>query len=221
LKEFLDEQHIALGPIDFTTPPLDTPIEHNTAAKITRVSIELIMESSTAVPVITWQNRTRQNLRRVLIQRGYAAVVKKKIQITKHDGVEISRAVLFEHKTRQPFYNLVFFNRDGQPSKKYNLMKCKMLRMRSTGYYVGEKTVPSDVTFLGHKLRRGLVAVDPTVIPLGTRLYVDGYGYAYAADTGSRIKGLRIDLAVKDKYEEARFNRYDVPVYLLEQSRSW
>jgi 3D (Asp-Asp-Asp) domain-containing protein len=110
---------------------------------------------------------------------------------------------------------------EGQPDKTYNLLKCRMLKMRSTGYYVGEKTVPSNVTFTGHKLQRGLVAVDPKVIPLHTRLYVIGYGYAYAADTGSKIKGLRIDLAVKDKYEEAHFNRHEVPVYLLGKARRW
>jgi 3D (Asp-Asp-Asp) domain-containing protein/peptidoglycan hydrolase CwlO-like protein len=40
----------------------------------------------------------------------------------------------------------------------------------------------------------GVVAVDPTVIPLGTRMYVPGYGPGIAADTGTAIKGLRIDL---------------------------
>jgi 3D (Asp-Asp-Asp) domain-containing protein len=221
IKTFLAEQHIVLGPMDFTTPPLGTPIGHKTAVKITRVTLETQIAVATGSPVVTWQTRTRQNLRRVLVQKGYADVIKNRNQITKHDGVEISRATLSQTKTREPFYNLTIFNREGQPAKKYNLRACKVLTMRSTGYYVGEKTVPSDVTYLGHKLQRGLVAVDPKVIPLGTRLYVEGYGYAYAADTGSAIKGLRIDLAVKDKYEEARFNRYDVPVYLLEKSRRW
>lgn len=221
LKGFLAEQRIALGPSDFTTPPLDTPIGHNTAVKLTRVTTEIQVRISSGTPVVMWQTRNRENLRRALAQKGYAAILKSKIQITKHDGIEISRATLSETKSRVPFFNLTLFNRDGQPAKKYNLLKCKVLKMRSTGYYVGEKTVPSDVTFMGHKLQHGLVAVDPKVIPLGTRLYVEGYGYAYAADTGSRIKGLRIDLAVKDKYEEARYNRHDVPVYILEKAKRW
>jgi 3D (Asp-Asp-Asp) domain-containing protein len=218
---FLQEQKMALGPHDFTTPDLGTPIGHKTAVKITRVTIETDIQVSTSPPVTTWQNRTRENLRRVLIQRGYSAFVTKKYEIVHHDGIEISRRLTSEKKGRQPFYTLTIFNKSGQPARTYNLLRCKMIKMRSTGYYVGEKTVPSDTTFLGHKLQRGLVAVDPAVIRLRTRLYVEGYGYAYAADTGSAIKGLRIDLAVKDKYEEAKYNRYNVPVYILEKSKRW
>ena len=40
----------------------------------------------------------------------------------------------------------------------------------------------------------GVIAVDPTVIPLGTRVFVPGYGPAVAADVGSAIKGNIIDL---------------------------
>ncbi len=221
IRGFLLEQHIPMAPSDFIIPSQDTKIEHNTAAKITRVTVETHIEISTATPVVRWQTRTRENLRRTLAQKGYSAVTKRKVQVTKHDGVEISRAILSESISKVPFFTLTFFTKDGQPGRKYDLLKCKVLKMRTTGYYVGEKTVPSDVTFMGHKLQRGLVAVDPKVIPLGSRLYVTGYGYAYASDTGSAIKGLRLDLAVSGRKEEARFNRHNVPVFILEKAGRW
>ncbi len=49
-------------------------------------------------------------------------------------------------------------------------------------------------TALGVRVRRGVVAVDPTLIPLGTRLHVPGYGRGLAADVGYAIKGRIIDL---------------------------
>lgn len=73
----------------------------------------------------------------------------------------------------------------------------KVLAMVATAYnggaadngrWVGQPTAS------GRPLEPGVVAVDPDVIPLGTHLYVEGYGYAVAADTGSAIKGNRIDL---------------------------
>lgn len=70
-------------------------------------------------------------------------------------------------------------------------------------------------TARGHALRRGYVSVDPSVIPLGTEVYVEGYGYAVADDTGGAIIGHKIDLAM-DSYDEAiQFGRRNVKVYVL------
>ncbi|MDR3348616.1 MAG: peptidoglycan-binding protein [Acidaminococcales bacterium] len=68
----------------------------------------------------------------------------------------------------------------------------------------------------GNRLRRGLVAVDPRFIPLGTRLFVAGYGYAVADDTGGAIKGSRIDLAYESRPDALKFGRRMVTVYILD-----
>jgi 3D (Asp-Asp-Asp) domain-containing protein len=61
------------------------------------------------------------------------------------------------------------------------------------------------------------VAVDPKVIPLGTNLYIEGYGYAVAADTGGAIKGNKIDLCFEESNSELRkFGRKNVTVYILD-----
>jgi Uncharacterized protein conserved in bacteria len=70
-------------------------------------------------------------------------------------------------------------------------------------------------TYRGHELRRGLAAVDPRVIPLGTRLFIRGYGYAIADDIGGAIKGNKIDLAFEDRAAALQFGVQRVTVYVL------
>ena len=71
-------------------------------------------------------------------------------------------------------------------------------------------------TYGGNLLRKGLVAVDPAVIPLGTRLYIPGYGYAIADDIGGAIKGQRIDLAFDNRREALNFGVQRVTVYVVD-----
>ncbi len=72
-----------------------------------------------------------------------------------------------------------------------------------------------EYTYRGSYLRRGLVAVDPNIIPLGTRLYVPGYGDALADDIGGAIQGNRIDLAMDTLDEAFDYGRREVTVYVL------
>ena len=61
----------------------------------------------------------------------------------------------------------------------------------------------------------GIVAVDPRVIPLGTKVFIPGYGIAVAADTGGAIKGQRIDLCMESYHDAIQFGRRDISVYVL------
>ena len=74
----------------------------------------------------------------------------------------------------------------------------------------------SKYTSTGQLLRKGIVAVDPKVIPLGTKMYIPGYGYGIAGDIGSAIKGKKIDLAFESRKEALKFGRRDIVIQILE-----
>ena len=71
-------------------------------------------------------------------------------------------------------------------------------------------------TALGIPARYGVAAVDPNVIPLGTRLYIPGYGEAIAADTGGAVNGYTSDLCMEDYTQAMSFGRRGVEVYILD-----
>ena len=90
----------------------------------------------------------------------------------------------------------------------------QVLTMEATAY------LPTDgggdgITASGIEAKHGIVAVDPNVIPLGTKLYIPGYGEALAADTGGDIVGARIDVVMEDYGEAMQFGRRTVEVYVL------
>lgn len=71
-------------------------------------------------------------------------------------------------------------------------------------------------TAAGTLVRRGVIAVDPEVIPMGTRVYIPGYGEAVAEDTGGAIRGHHIDVAFDTHGEALAFGRRNIEVYILE-----
>ena len=62
----------------------------------------------------------------------------------------------------------------------------------------------------------GVVAVDPSVIPMGSNLYIEGYGYGKALDVGSAIKGNRIDVFLNSEGQAVQWGRRTVKIYVLE-----
>lgn len=73
----------------------------------------------------------------------------------------------------------------------------------------------SGTTASGRPAGRGVVAVDPRYIPLGTHLFIPGYGHAYAGDTGGAIHGNRIDLGFDSHQDALSFGRRSIVVYVL------
>lgn len=70
-------------------------------------------------------------------------------------------------------------------------------------------------TYTGTWPSRGTIAVDPTIIPLGTRLFVEGYGEGIAEDTGGAIRGNIIDLYMLDRNEALSWGRRQVEVRII------
>lgn len=96
------------------------------------------------------------------------------------------------------------------------------LSMTATAYtadYASTGKKQSDkwfgITASGLKAQVGVVAVDPSVIPLFTKLYIEGYGYAIAGDTGKSIKGNKIDLFFDTSGEVKKFGVQSLKVYVL------
>ena len=87
--------------------------------------------------------------------------------------------------------------------------------MHASAYLPGDGG-GSGVTATGMVARRGVAAVDPNVIPLGSRLYIPGYGEAIAADTGGAIVGNTIDLCMESYDEAIQFGCRNVEVYVID-----
>lgn len=103
-----------------------------------------------------------------------------------------------------------------------NLSYNKKISMKATAYTAGPESTgkrPGDagygITASGIKAQRGVVAVDTSVIPFGTKLYIEGYGCAVAGDTGSAIKGNKIDVFVNTYNEAMNWGVRTVNVYIL------
>lgn len=91
----------------------------------------------------------------------------------------------------------------------------RVIRVEATAYS-GAQSGLSAYTATGTLCRRGVIAVDPGIIPLGTRVYIPGYGYAVAEDTGGAIRGHVIDIAFDSVAECYEWGRQYVDLYILD-----
>lgn len=88
-------------------------------------------------------------------------------------------------------------------------------QMEATAYTLAEGN-GDGVTSIGIVPYHGIIAVDPRVIPYGTKVYIPGYGFAMAGDCGGAIKGNRIDLFMTSYNQAIQWGRRQVNMYILE-----
>jgi 3D (Asp-Asp-Asp) domain-containing protein len=115
--------------------------------------------------------------------------------------------------TFEELLNNPLLSRELSPPARYE----KKLQCEATAYYPGVDSNGSwgNQTAMGYECMPGRIAVDPNVIPLGSRLFVENYGYCVAVDTGGAIKGNIIDVCFWTREECINWGRRDVVVYVL------
>ncbi len=158
-----------------------------------------------------------------MMEKGMEAVVEEGVAGTKlatvrqvFDGnVETGFEIVAEKVLTQPKPEVVKVGTRESNDPNRGTVRFKKLLIMEASAYTAFDDGQSGMTATGIPARRGIVAVDPRVIPLGTRVYVMGYGPALAADTGGAIRGAKIDLCYEDYNEAIRFGRRTVEVYIL------
>ena|GEM_PF-2700077 len=122
----------------------------------------------------------------------------------------VNRFMLNTPKKRVVMQNTQPVERSEMDLSQYQIVKT--MEVEATAYtYTGYPTAT------GLWPREGLIAVDPRVIPLGTELYVEGYGYAVAADTGGAIKGNIIDVFFPSLQRCIEWGRRTVTIHIIEK----
>ncbi|WZL73443.1 G5 domain-containing protein [Clostridiaceae bacterium 35-E11] len=231
VEDILKEHKIAMEGTDRVEPALDASVKKYETITVARIREEIVTETEVIPYESIVQHNDRLDKGKLnLIQKGKNGEKEAKYKIVYENGQEISRELLEEKVITAPQKEVV---EQGTAqfiaTARGNLRVRKTIQMTATAYDATFESTgknPGDkyygITRSGTKVRPGVVAVDPRVIPLGTKLYVkalDGsgdYGFASAEDTGGAIKGNKIDLYFESPKDVKRYGKRKVQVYILE-----
>jgi uncharacterized protein YabE (DUF348 family)/3D (Asp-Asp-Asp) domain-containing protein len=226
--EAVEGAGIKLEGADQITPGLDVQITKNISIVITKATSSMdVCRASIPYQTITQTDGNILQGRAEVVQEGKEGVAIQIFDVKSMDGQEVERKLKTERKICAPVDEVVKVG-----TKKAQRAKPKPVRfaaasgpvnvsrggsgggrvMKATAYSAGHGCGYTTAT--GGRAQYGVVAVDPRVIPLGTKLYIEGYGEAVAGDTGGAIKGNRIDLCYNSNSECVEFGRQDVVVHI-------
>jgi uncharacterized protein YabE (DUF348 family) len=204
----LGQEGVALVGKDRAEPDLTAPILPNMIVRVTRVREELVVEFDPIPFASIWVADPELEIdQQRLVQAGQIGLTKHRYRVVYENGAEAER-FLEDSWTEQPpitktlaYGTKIVVRTLETPNGPIEYWR--KMRVYTTSYKPASSGKTKDhprygYTRLGLKLKKGIVAVDPTVIPLKTRMYVPGYGLAMAGDTGGAVLGKFVDLGFSD-----------------------
>ena len=225
--EFLDMNGVEFNSLDTVSPNLDKLLEDGMRISVIHAKGRLeISEKPISYKVITLNDKNLSKGVKKVVVTGKNGVLEVVYEVFYKGGLIVKKETKEERVAVEAVDQIVkvgtkqlssttshtVSRSSGSTSNSANTGE-KVLRMVATAYTPGHGCGFRTAT--GARAQYRLVAVDPRVIPLGTHLYIEGYGNAIAADTGGAIKGNRIDLCFNTLQEAINFGRRTVVVHIL------
>jgi uncharacterized protein YabE (DUF348 family) len=207
VKGLLQEAGMALGEMDRVEPSPETALSQDLRVRVYTYAEERFVESEAVDHGTVY--RLDPELADGETQRvvGTDGVRHREYVVAYEDGVEVSRQLVNEWYDPEPVDTVVYFGTRERVQAAQTLPDglnvVRVMNVYATWYNPASAgrsdSDPSyGITSTGVPVTKGIVAVDPSVIPYGTRMYIPGYGFGEAADTGGAIVGNIIDLGFPD-----------------------
>ena len=224
VQEALNMANIKLGLDDKVLPAASQRVSADTKVRVIRVTYAYeAVEEALGYNTERRMDPTLEKGKTRIAREGVPGRIRRTMKLTYEDGNEVKRVAVSSEVIKDPVDQILIVGMRIIPrllhtasGKTYEYTE--MREMLATAYEPGPRSTgkwADGFTYTGAKATKGVVAVDPKVIPLGTRLYIPGYGEALAADIGGAIKGNRIDLCYDTVKEALQFGRRTVKVYIL------
>jgi uncharacterized protein YabE (DUF348 family) len=221
VADFLTQQGIKLNEFDRVEPSLTETVSENGVINIIRVEkVTDVVEEPIQFAEVTQKDDSLDKGTKKIITEGIFGSVSKQFEVILENGKEIARKLISEQKVKDKQDKVVAVG-----TKELSLLASRGTTDSGVEYYVSTTAYTADCngcsghTATGINLRANpnvkVIAVDPRIIPLGTKVYVEGYGYAIAADTGSAIKGYKIDVFFPSNVDAYRWGVRKVKIKIL------
>lgn len=224
ISEMLEAEGITLGDDDKVEPQASTPITEGLNVLVTRIESKVVKETQDISydTVVDSDDNLDKSVTK-LIQEGEPGQKEVTFKVVYKNGQEVSKKVVGEKVLKEPKDKVMV---KGTVSTLVLSRGGDVLQYRKNVSMIATAYAGGGITATGVVPKRdsgGLstIAVDPSVIPLGSKVYVQDYGYAIAQDTGGAIKNNKIDLYMNSESEANRWGVRSVNVYIIAYPGQW